>query len=1229
MRPGSLNLAKLVILRRLLLLVALVLAAYFYRAANALPESQLHRLEDAVQAVDVAATRWGELARALRYNPPDGGVALSAVHSALREAGGELRTAASGLQLNAPAQHALDVLRARIDQLLTGIDELQHAYPPLGRAAARWPQAVDNLRHSLGAVGQRHMQIELQALIEAGWRFLRSPQSGGAALAELRAAAARRDDPAYAALVDKPAWPALLSLADEIARHGLQVRQLLPRAGTAAIQQSIVDSKAQLRRLNGQYRKHSNLFSDLLYLLCAALGGYALFSYLHWRRTASGLKQRLREYSHLLSEAESRLRQMADAMPASISYIDRHERYIETNATADAWHGLGSGAMRGRSMCECLSATAYGESKPHIDAALAGRETSFTIDNPYPDGAVRVVVEHYVPQIDAHGEVSGFYSMAFDVSAMHRTLRNLQRAIDDLPACVALIDSKLRIVMHNATGARWSGREPGTTVDLHVSDVWQPSAYRSYESFAQRALAGEEVEFDIPPQSEDPTQPGRSLHAHFVPRRDASGKPRGYLSFITDVTGARRASQLLERRKQMLERAEALSNVGSWRWGADDDEYSVSPETCRILDLPLAERHTQADVAALCHPDDLPRVRSAALDCLNSGCSQTLEVRLLSEDESRYLFVHFEAERSCDAAGHERTTAISGLIRDITENKHAARIEARLYDITEQVPGGIYQLHLGRDGGPQLPYLSRGIEHLLGYPVEELQQHPDLLFDAVHPDDAARFSAGTERCSRELAPFREEVRMQRKDGSPCWIEAVGAPMRQADGGALFTGYMQDITERKQLEAELELAKQRLQEAIESMPGSFMLFDADDRLVFWNRAQEEMFKPEGLNYCRGMPFEELVRYGVSSHQRGYSDFADDAARERFVAARISEHRMTNSSHEIRLADGRWIWVRESATREGGVVGIRTDITTQKCAEEELREHRDNLQQLVDARSADLLRAKEEAERANRMKSEFLANMSHELRTPMHAILSFANMGDKRAAQTEHDKLTHYFRRIGESGDRLLALLNDLLDLSKLEAKRMVLDYAEENFQTLVRTVLDEFSALLSRRGIEVRYHSELRDEQLHCDGVRILQVVRNLLSNAVKFSPEGGVIDLLLKDCAEGVNGGEDANRRSLLFSVRDRGPGIPHGELEAVFDEFVQSSQTRTGAGGTGLGLAICRKIMHLHGGSIGAASRDGGGAVFTFCLPRSDLQPKQPGPPPCAAGGECAAPECPLHHSA
>jgi len=245
------------------------------------------------------------------------------------------------------------------------------------------------------------------------------------------------------------------------------------------------------------------------------------------------------------------------------------------------------------------------------------------------------------------------------------------------------------------------------------------------------------------------------------------------------------------------------------------------------------------------------------------------------------------------------------------------------------------------------------------------------------------------------------------------------------------------------------------------------------------------------------------------------------------------------------------------------------------------------------------AKEKAEEANRAKSEFLANMSHELRTPMQAIIGFADRGVSKIDTANKETLLRYFSNVKKSGLRLLTMLNDLLDLSKLEAGKMMYCMETHNVCEVLGSVIKEMEPLIIAGQKNLQIEQPDFDCQAKFDFGKILQVARNLISNAIKFTPSGGDISISFAQTQLNASSGEGVVD-AIAVTISDNGVGIPENELETIFDKFFQSSKTRTGAGGTGLGLAICRQIMLDHGGTLTAASQENQGSSFTFTLPVS-----------------------------
>jgi signal transduction histidine kinase len=252
-------------------------------------------------------------------------------------------------------------------------------------------------------------------------------------------------------------------------------------------------------------------------------------------------------------------------------------------------------------------------------------------------------------------------------------------------------------------------------------------------------------------------------------------------------------------------------------------------------------------------------------------------------------------------------------------------------------------------------------------------------------------------------------------------------------------------------------------------------------------------------------------------------------------------------------------------------------------------------LLRERTAELEDARSLAERANRARSQFLANMTHELRTPMHAVLSYAQLG--RDASTPSEQ-RDYFERIAERGHALLHLLSNLLDLARLEAGSMSLELAPHDLDTLLRDQLRVMDPVFQSKRVAIEYRRapDCDHASVIVDPVRIGQVFHNILANAVRYSPSAGRIKIALGRAAPDPC--RTDRGAQLEIAISDEGVGIPEGELELIFDKFVESSKTRTNAGGTGLGLTLCRQIVELHDGTIVAANNPGPGTTVRVVLP-------------------------------
>lgn len=413
----------------------------------------------------------------------------------------------------------------------------------------------------------------------------------------------------------------------------------------------------------------------------------------------------------------------------------------------------------------------------------------------------------------------------------------------------------------------------------------------------------------------------------------------------------------------------------------------------------------------------------------------------------------------------------------------------------------------------------------------------------------------------------------------------------SDGGtvSVFT----DITLSKQHEDELarlakesELAHTRLMDAIEAMGQGFVLYDADDVVVLHNERVKDMFESAFNSkdaFKVGVKFEDIARQSRNSTR----NLKTDAEREAWVQSVVEARRKNPVRNSVdQMPDGRWLRSEGFPTQEGGIVSVFTDIT-------EAKHHEQELDKLV----SELGVARDAAVQANAAKSQFLANMSHELRTPLNAIIGYSELLIDEVEDDGNESYIEDLDKVKRAGQHLLGLINDILDLSKIEVGKIELFIEEIALDDLIRDVAGTIAPLVEKNGNTLAISDQSGQPHIQGDLTKLRQCLFNLLSNAAKFT-ENGEISLSVS---------HDADARLLSFEVTDQGIGMTPEQLEKIFDPFTQAdSSTSRKFGGTGLGLTISREFCRLMGGDLTATSTLGKGSTFRMSV-RTDATPTAP----------------------
>jgi two-component system cell cycle sensor histidine kinase PleC len=456
----------------------------------------------------------------------------------------------------------------------------------------------------------------------------------------------------------------------------------------------------------------------------------------------------------------------------------------------------------------------------------------------------------------------------------------------------------------------------------------------------------------------------------------------------------------------------------------------------------------------------------------------------------------------------------------------------------------------------------------------------------VHPDDVQLYQLATELADARTGTIDQAFRMRHADGHWVWLRARCELVRQpGEAGPHLIGIAVDVTEQKNLVEKTAAADMRLRDAIETIPEAFVLWDADNRLVLCNSNFQDLHDLPDEAIATGASYESVVAAGSQPVVRN-KIVNDEPA---LPGAR---------TFEAQLEDGRWLHISERRTKDGGYVSVGTDITALKIHEEKLVDSEKRLiatvadLQASEQRHAEIAEKyaaeKTRAEEANQAKSKFLANMSHELRTPLNAIIGFSEiMESGMFGPLGAEKYQEYCGDIHSSGQYLLDVINDVLDMAKIEAGRIRLEFEDLALDPLLNDAMRVVSARAQEKQLALTAKID-PDLHLRADKRALKQIALNLLSNAVKFTPGGGRITVRGR-----------ASDHCIALSIADTGIGIAADALTKLGRPFEQvESQLTKSHQGSGLGLAISKSLVELHGGSMRIRSTLGKGTLVVVRLP-------------------------------
>jgi PAS domain S-box-containing protein len=793
------------------------------------------------------------------------------------------------------------------------------------------------------------------------------------------------------------------------------------------------------------------------------------------------------------------------------------------------------------------------------------------------NGDTRTVSIFGEPMQDAAGTPIGLVGVMEDVTSRRKVEDSLAESeqrlrvqIDHAPEAIVVFDADTRsFVDANTNALELFGRDRDALLKLGPIDLsppTQPDGRVSVEVAAEKigeALAGKAPVFEWTHLNADGDPVPCEVRLVRLP---ASGRNlvRGC---VTNIAGRKRAEEQLRETARHLERAQRIANIGSWSWDMTSAEGVWSDELYELVGLEKGRLPTSFETFSDCiHPDDRKRFLDEITRCRLAQCAFDLEHRIVRPD-GREIVVRCQGEMDFNAEG--APTRFNGVVQDITQARgtESALRQSQAQLVRAQRVAGVGSWY--RDPRSSEAYWSDEVYAILGRQRGEQATSLEFLTACIHPADRERYLAARARVFRDGQGdgYDLELRVVRPDGEVRFVRMLAEYDRDDDGQVTgITGVIQDITQFKAATDALERTKLTLDSFLDASPDAVIITDPEARVTVFSRGAEAIFG-HSAHEMIGQAVDRLIPERMrGAHETETHPLADCAVAADAQCSHAELIGLRKSGEEFPVQAS----LSRLETSAGVFYGaILRDVGAQEAARQEL------------------IRAKEGAEAANRAKSQFLANMSHEIRTPMNGVLGMAAV----LQGTElNERQTRMVGTIRESGDMLMEVINNVLDISKIEAGAVEFEQLAFSPPELMRKIEAVHALKAKERGLSLRVlHGSGGSEPRLGDPTRFQQILHNLVSNALKFTDNGGVVVRL--------SGDADV----LTCEVGDTGAGMSPEQCVRVLEPFTQADESITRKhGGTGLGLSIVKGLVSGLAGDLSIQSAQGAGTTFTIRLPFS-----------------------------
>ncbi len=828
------------------------------------------------------------------------------------------------------------------------------------------------------------------------------------------------------------------------------------------------------------------------------------------------------------------------------------------------------------------------------------------------------IADSGAPIKDKKGNITGVVLVFRDVTENYNKQQEIKQTKDFLNAVfmsiqdgVSVLDKDLTIRYVNPVMEKWyTNRKP--LIGKKCFTCYQNRDVPCDPCPSIRCMESGKTEFEVVQGPKDANANVTWIELYSYPIKDNdTGKITGVIEFVRDITKRKHAEDALAKNEKDLKNAQAIASVGSWTFNFNTGEVTASEEAHRIYGIEKNKKFTIPMTQKISLPGYRPMMDKALDDLIKKNKKYDIEFKIKRPSDGKIADIYSIAEYN------KEENIVTGIIQDITKRKsteEALRIsEDRLSKTMQAANDGMWDWDLKTNH----VYFDPRYYEMAGYKKDAFPHKLEEFQKRIHPENVDYvMNEAKDHLEGRKDRFIVEFRFKQKDGNWMWIMGRGFIVERDENNKplRMVGTHTDITKRKTAEQALAAQKDRLANIIEGTNAGTWEWNVQTGETIFNERWAEFI---------GYTLEEISPTTVDTWMK-YTH-PDDLKKSNQLLKDHFKGKTDVYKCECRMKhkDGHWIWVFDrgkviSWTDDGKplwMFGTHQDITSRKKNEEKvirqneeyealneeyysqnekLRKNLDYIQEI----NSHLEEAKEKAEESDRLKSAFLANMSHEIRTPMNGILGFTEL--LKTPELEGDKKNKYIELIQKSGRRMLNLINDLIDISKLEAGQVEVTMSPVNINEQIEYLYTFFKPEADKKGLQLNYKLGLKNEAaiIKTDKEKIYIILTNLIKNAIKYTNKGH-IDI-----------GYQLKNDKIEFYVEDTGIGINKNRQKAIFERFVQAElDIARPYEGAGLGLAITKAYVDMLEGKMWVDSKIHKGSCFCFNiaykpLGRSDKKP-------------------------